>query len=1487
MNTLNRFIVTSLLVLFTSQVFATQPIITSIERTGLTTLTITHDQPVKNTNTSGLGYYKLAVEEDILGLGRNRRMTYDTVMTAVNADANGFATTWNMTVKELVDMDTKKDIWKGRFFFWIYFPTLYWQNSSAENIDNSPSPFILSLCYLNCDLTITSPYNYSIHEGVSFTRTLVANDSSATFSIIENTSGLFSLNNKAITFDGTNTNFENGSLEYNLKVKASTGDGSGKNTEQIIRVAIKSHIAITANQSFNVLTNATAGTVVGTVATTKGIMANPWIAEGDASNLFTISNTGVIVLNATAPSASATYTLKIKVIGTVPLTAITPVTVNIISNINANNTGSTVTNTPDAFGFHSQQHTALNTFIVSQEVVISGLGSSVNISSIGGEYQVNQKEYTSYAGTVNNGDTIKVRHLSSNVANSNSVTELLIGTVSAAFNSTTREDCAANVTEIACQVGLHQIGRGYAKGLASDVEVVGNIAYMANGTAGLKIFNIDNLSKPVLIGSFDTLNAQDVEVINNIAYMADYSAGLKIVDVSDPSNPSLLGSFQAPSSQAHDISVVDNKVYMATGTAGLQIIDVSDSANPSLIGSFSAPHDSMRVVKIVNNVAYTVGNSGLKIIDISNPSNPSLISSLNDIVNARDIEVIGNIAYVVNASGLKIIDISNPGNPSLINSFDHVSFLTSIKVIGNIAYVTYEGNSFYFLGRLYIIDISNLNNPSLIVSFRTKGNPSDVEVIGNTAFVANGGYGLQTIDVSNLINQRGNAKAISRYYNNASALAIHVNAGIRVESDIAGISCTNDCNAIYPNATKLRLTVSNIADAEFSYWSGDCTGTDNPLVITLRANTVCFANTEFSLADPIVRASKVSDTYSYRFDVTLSSGKNSAIYYTVDGSEPDENDSRYTTAIHIEDSTTLKYFAKNMVNSKISKVQTQVYTLNLSGPQVLSGYPENGQIFGTSDNFIYTFQSLNNITSIQVFDQFGNDLTHLSTRDGNVLSMKIEDGVSKLYQLTIIAKDDQGNQTQLPVVFNVDTITPSTKASPKGGKFIHGHVTVDLIADENNATIYYSTDGQAPVIGAPNTMSGTSPIRMLNFNTNTYLQFFAVDAAGNQEAVNGEMYYTKNTRPDFNFDLFGLIATYDERIHRVILYWDDSNQDNSMIYKLYRVDNVIDRVALTMGISWDYNTPKKYLLADITNNTWYIDKNLSIGAQYSYAVSKVVNGIETKLSNVVTPNIRTWAPTNIKGAIDRAQVYLNRKQQKDGAWSNGVSRFKPLVTSQVLDALQGSNSNSYTKRKALYYLKGEYANNNELLARKINTLASYQINVDSLINRLVSTGDLTFSRSYNRIYPKDSGWGAYKGFGYSAYETALGIIALKKMQTIYRNYSSYLARFISSEHQNGKAKWQKNSYFNDRHEPYSVYVSALLNSVSGRNAIYNWLIQNTDGSYGNSIIDTAGVLLYLDIDSSARDKAVSYLISRQSADGSFTDVSTTAICLQALTRVQP
>ncbi|MHA1400317.1 MAG: LVIVD repeat-containing protein [Candidatus Heimdallarchaeaceae archaeon] len=82
-------------------------------------------------------------------------------------------------------------------------------------------------------------------------------------------------------------------------------------------------------------------------------------------------------------------------------------------------------------------------------------------------------------------------------------------------------------------------------GNAHDVQVVGTLAYIADGLRGLQIIDIKNPANPELLGNYDDDGGSTlgVFVIGSYAYVADDSDGLEIIDVSDPSAPFKVGSF--------------------------------------------------------------------------------------------------------------------------------------------------------------------------------------------------------------------------------------------------------------------------------------------------------------------------------------------------------------------------------------------------------------------------------------------------------------------------------------------------------------------------------------------------------------------------------------------------------------------------------------------------------------------------------------------------------------------------------------------------------------------------------------------------------------------------------------------------------------------------------------------------------------------------------------------------------------------------------
>ncbi len=118
-----------------------------------------------------------------------------------------------------------------------------------------------------------------------------------------------------------------------------------------------------------------------------------------------------------------------------------------------------------------------------------------------------------------------------------------------------------------------------------------NLAYLATGRDGLRIMDVSDPAKPLLLGHYYDLDigrmsVADVKVRDHKAYLADLDNGLYILDVSDPKRPTALAHYHTPN--AHTVDLAGQIAVLADGVYGLSAIDVRDAANPRLVGQYHA-----------------------------------------------------------------------------------------------------------------------------------------------------------------------------------------------------------------------------------------------------------------------------------------------------------------------------------------------------------------------------------------------------------------------------------------------------------------------------------------------------------------------------------------------------------------------------------------------------------------------------------------------------------------------------------------------------------------------------------------------------------------------------------------------------------------------------------------------------------------------------------------------------------------------------------
>jgi hypothetical protein len=89
-----------------------------------------------------------------------------------------------------------------------------------------------------------------------------------------------------------------------------------------------------------------------------------------------------------------------------------------------------------------------------------------------------------------------------------------------------------------------------------------------------------------------------------------------------------------------------------------------------------------------------------------------------------------------------------------------------------------------------------------------------------------------------------------------------------VTSDSGGISCGAACSGYYVSGVSVTLTATADSGYVFSSWGGDCSGTSNPLTLTMTENTACSATFAAANAAPTASALTIIGTAQVGMQLT-------------------------------------------------------------------------------------------------------------------------------------------------------------------------------------------------------------------------------------------------------------------------------------------------------------------------------------------------------------------------------------------------------------------------------------------------------------------------------------------------------------------------------------------------------------------------------------------------------------------------------------------
>ncbi len=166
-----------------------------------------------------------------------------------------------------------------------------------------------------------------------------------------------------------------------------------------------------------------------------------------------------------------------------------------------------------------------------------------------------------------------------------------------------------------------------------QLSVSGTYLYAANLLGGLKVYSLSNPAYPQLVRTVGESDlARDVAVLNGYAYIAYGTQGLAVVDVENPLSPSAEARFDINNGTTETQAVYalsnPDRIYVADGKEGLKVFQPSSNPltyPPIHLWTFSSPVD-VRDVHVVEHpdttrtaylADYDHANGGLWVLDVT------------------------------------------------------------------------------------------------------------------------------------------------------------------------------------------------------------------------------------------------------------------------------------------------------------------------------------------------------------------------------------------------------------------------------------------------------------------------------------------------------------------------------------------------------------------------------------------------------------------------------------------------------------------------------------------------------------------------------------------------------------------------------------------------------------------------------------------------------------------------------------------------------
>jgi hypothetical protein len=279
-----------------------------------------------------------------------------------------------------------------------------------------------------------------------------------------------------------------------------------------------------------------------------------------------------------------------------------------------------------------------------------------------------------------------------------------------------------------------------SQGYPHDVALQGDRAYVAQGQAGLAVYDISTTESPRLLGAkMDSLNeAWGVAVRDTIAYLAYGYKELVVMNVARPESIRVTGVLEYPQpGYGYDIALTDSFAWVAANSQFLRV-EVADPRYPNLVQQAYYPRDCRGVAAGNGFVYLALGQLGIAAWD-TRTTPPAQVGAMDTPGFARGLTAVGNTLYVADGrEGLLIVDVTDAAHPVRVAALDLSGYANTVTVADTLAYVACGD------GGLSVVNVARAAEPVLVARVPL-GYCMGVAVRGSHVFAGDRDLGLVVI----------------------------------------------------------------------------------------------------------------------------------------------------------------------------------------------------------------------------------------------------------------------------------------------------------------------------------------------------------------------------------------------------------------------------------------------------------------------------------------------------------------------------------------------------------------------------------------------------------------------------------------------------------------------------------------------------------------------------------------------------------------------